>query len=356
MPASLSDSSAAIDQRWRAVCERDARQDGAFVYGVATTGIYCRPSCVARKPLRRNVRFFSDGAQAQAAGFRACLRCRPDALTQAAALVARACRLIAEADETPDVAALAQALSVSVTHFHRVFRKATGLTPHAYAAGVRAERARQALHAGQSVTEAAFEAGFRSASRFHAQSQAMLGMPARRFRAGGAGEQIRFALAECALGALLVAASSQGVCAIALGDTPEELLRELQENFGRAELVGDDRGFGDWIARIVAFVEAPAQGLELPLDLRGTAFQLRVWACLRAIPPGQTLTYSDVAQRIGAPAAVRAVASACAANRLALAVPCHRVVRLDGSLSGYRWGLARKHELLVRETAGPKDT
>lgn len=353
--ASRREARAAVtlaDPRWTAVRARDAGADGRFFYSVASTGVYCRPSCGARTPRPENVSFHASRTDAEAAGFRPCKRCRPDLPPLAerqAAMVAALCRQIDDADTLPSLDALAASAGCSRFHLLRVFRAHTGLTPRAWAAARRAERLRKRLADGASVTEAIVDAGYGSTSRVYEKSARPLGMTPRRYRAGGADTDIRFAIAQCALGALLVAASPQGVCAIALGDDADALARELQDRFPQARLSGDDADFARVVAQVVGFVEAPRIGLALPLDLRGTAFQQRVWAALRAIPPGQTLSYAELAQRIGAPAAVRAVASACAANTLAVAVPCHRVVRTDGSLSGYRWGVARKRALLDRE-------
>lgn len=353
--ASRREARAAVtlaDPRWAAVRARDAGADGRFFYSVASTGVYCRPSCGARTPRPENVSFHASRTDAEAAGFRPCKRCRPDLPPLAerqAAMVAALCRQIDDADTLPSLDALAASAGCSRFHLLRVFRAHTGLTPRAWAAARRAERLRERLADGASVTEAIVDAGYGSTSRVYEKSARPLGMTPRRYRAGGADTDIRFAIAQCALGALLVAASPQGVCAIALGDDADALARDLQDRFPQARLSGDDADFARVVAQVVGFVEAPRIGLALPLDLRGTAFQQRVWAALRAIPPGQTLSYTELAQRIGAPAAVRAVASACAANTLAVAVPCHRVVRTDGSLSGYRWGVARKRALLDRE-------
>jgi AraC family transcriptional regulator of adaptative response/methylated-DNA-[protein]-cysteine methyltransferase len=342
------------DARWAAVCQRDAAAE-PFFYAVLTTGVYCRPSCAARRPNRENVRFFDSPAAAEAAGFRACKRCRPEALPLAqrqAAQIAQACRLI-EAAETPlALEALAAQVGLSAHHFHRLFRTRTGLTPRAWAAGLRERRLREALQGEASVSEAIYAAGYNASSRFYEQADQVLGMTPGAFRAGGAKARIRFALGQCSLGAILVAATERGLCAISLGEAPEPLLRELEDRFPQAELVGGDAAFETWMAQVVGAIETPGIALALPLDLRGTAFQLRVWQALSEIPPGTTLSYTELAQRIGAPAAVRAVAGACAANTLAVAIPCHRVVRSDGSLSGYRWGVARKQILLERE-AGP---
>ncbi len=271
------------------------------------------------------------------------------------ARVAAACRQIEHSATPPDLAALATAAGLSRFHFHRLFRQVTGMTPKAYAEAARTARVQSQLAAGARVTDTIFAAGFESASPFYATVQRNIGMPVRSFRSGGRGEVIHFAVAQCVLGALLVAASGNGVCAILLDDDPQVLVQSLQQRFPHAELVGADTGFEEWVARIVGFIEAPGVGLDLPLDLRGTAFQRRVWQALRELPPGQTLSYSDLARRIGLPGSARAVARACASNPLALAVPCHRVVRTDGSLSGYRWGVERKRLLLERERRATED-
>ena len=268
---------------------------------------------------------------------------------QHAGRIAGACRQIRESDTAPSLAELAGAAGLSPSHFHRVFKAATGLTPHQYARAVRAERVRGGLGAGRRVTDSIHDAGFGSSSRFYESATARLGMAPRQYRAGGAGSRIRFAVAACSLGALLVARSERGICAITLGDDPDKLVRGLQDQFPHAELAGGDPGFEALVAQVVGFVEDPSIGLDLPLDIRGTAFQERVWQALRQVPAGSTVSYTELARRIGSPAAVRAVAGACAANRLAVAVPCHRVVRRDGDLSGYRWGVERKRELLRRE-------
>jgi AraC family transcriptional regulator of adaptative response/methylated-DNA-[protein]-cysteine methyltransferase len=340
-------------ERWDAVRRRDRAMDGRFVYAVATTGVYCRPSCAARPARRENVSFFADGAAATRAGYRACKRCRPDGPGRAeeqAAAIARACRLIDAAEAPPPLAELAAAVGLSRFHFHRLFRETTGLTPRGYAAARRAERLREGLAAAGTVTEALYEAGFGSNGRFYEAAPAMLGMPPTAWRDGGRDAEIRFALGSCALGAVLVAATAKGVCAISLGEDPAALLDEFQARFPKARLIGGDPEFESLVARAVALVEAPGAGGEaLPLDIRGTAFQQRVWQALREIPPGTTTTYTELARRIGLPRSVRAVARACASNAIAVAIPCHRVVRQDGGLAGYRWGLARKQALLARE-------
>lgn len=267
-----------------------------------------------------------------------------------AALVAAACRRIEQAETSPALDALAREAGLSPYHFHRLFKAITGLTPRAYAQARRGKALRDALaRPGTRVVDAAFDAGFNASSRFYDSADALLGMKPAQYRDGGADARIMFAIAQSALGALLVARSGRGLCAISLGDDPEALLRELQERFPRAELVGGDAGFEQLVAQVVGFVEAPRLGLDLPLDIRGTAFQQRVWEALRKVPVGETVSYAEIAARIGAPSAVRAVAQACAANTLAVAIPCHRVVRSDGALSGYRWGIARKQQLLARE-------
>lgn len=344
------------DPRWLAVQARDTAADGSFFYAVKTTGIYCKPSCGARTPLRHNIEFYDTAAAAEQAGFRACKRCKPhqrSLLEQHAAMITQVCRLIEQAEDLPSLAKLAAHAGLSPYHFHRVFKRVTGLTPKAYATAHRTRRVRDELVQGAKVTDAIYEAGYNASSRFYAQSNQVLGMTPSSYRAGGAGTRIRFAIAECSLGAILVAASDKGLCAIFIGDEPEQLLRDLQDRFQQAELIGADAGYEQLVAKVIGFVEAPAIGLDLPLDIRGTAFQQRVWQALCEIPVGSTVSYAEVAKRIGAPKAVRAVAGACAANTLAVAVPCHRVVRTNGSLSGYRWGVERKRTLLARE-AGKK--
>ncbi len=268
-----------------------------------------------------------------------------------AACIAEACRRIEAAEVVPDLRSLAVRAGLSTHWFHRVFKATVGLTPRAYAAAHRARRLRSALGDSATITEAAYSAGFGSSGRFYEASDAVLGMPPSTWRDGGRGTEIRFAVGQCSLGAIAVAQSDRGVCAILLGDDPDALVRELQDQFPRADLVGADAEFERTVAQVIGFIEAPRLGLDLPLDVRGTAFQQRVWQALRAIPPGETLSYAQIAERIGAPRAVRAVGQACAANRLAVAIPCHRVVRRDGDLSGYRWGVERKRTLLERESA-----
>jgi AraC family transcriptional regulator of adaptative response/methylated-DNA-[protein]-cysteine methyltransferase len=300
------------------------------------------------------VAFHATAADAERAGFRPCKRCRPDQPArneQQAAKVAEVCRFIQNADETPTLNALAERAGLSSFHLHRLFKEVTGLTPKAYAAAHRDRRVRDALARSETVTDAIYDAGYNSNGRFYERSNEVLGMTPTRFRAGGADTDIRFAIGQCALGAILVAQSALGVCAIALGDDPDALARELQDRFPQARLIGGDPAFEQMVARVVGFVEAPGVGLDLPLDVRGTAFQQRVWQALRDIPPGSTASYAEIAERIGSPKSVRAVAQACGANALAVAIPCHRVVRSDGGLSGYRWGVERKSALLKREAS-----
>jgi AraC family transcriptional regulator of adaptative response/methylated-DNA-[protein]-cysteine methyltransferase len=342
----------ASDPRWTAVLARDRSADGTFVYSVKTTGVYCRPSCGARPARPENVAFHATPGEAERAGFRPCKRCKPGEPSLAernTARVAELCRFIASAPQTPGLAELAKRSRMSPYHLHRVFKAVTGLTPRAYAAAHRARRVRDGLDGSPTVTDAIYGAGYNSSGRFYEESNGLLGMTPASYRAGGAHTEIRFAIGQCSLGAILVAASERGVCAILMGDDPGRLARDLQDRFPRANLIGGDAGFEKLVAKVVGLVEAPRLGADLPLDVRGTAFQQRVWQALRAIPAGRTTTYTELARRIGAPKSVRAVASACAANKLAVAIPCHRVVRSDGGLSGYRWGVERKRALLARE-------
>lgn len=337
---------------WNAVKARDRSFDGKLLYSVATTGVYCRPSCPARLAKRENVAFHASCADAEAAGFRPCKRCKPNepSLHETyAAKVAEACRLIEEAEEAPKLDDLARASGLSTFHFHRVFKAIAGVTPKAYAVAHRQKRVRENLKRTKSVTEAIHEAGFNSSGRFYANSTDVLGMTPSEFRKGGANAAMKFAVGECSLGSILVAATDKGITAIFFGDDPEALVHDLEDRFPHATLIGGDRAFEDTMAKVVGLVEAPENGLSLPLDVRGTAFQHCVWQALREIPVGETVTYSQIAERIGMPKAVRAVAAACAANKIAVAIPCHRVVRSDGSLSGYRWGIARKSMLIERE-------
>src|SRR6195952_1422672 len=341
-----------LDPRWARVAARDKTADGAFWYSVATTGVYCRPSCPSRLPNPRNVQLHDSVDAAQAAGFRACRRRNPGGISidaANAAIVTKACRLIDEAAEPLSLAQLADSVELSPHYFHRLFKKTTGLTPKAYAVAGRSARLRAGLARATTVTEAFHEAGYGSNGRFYEASTGVLGMSPTHYRSGGTDEVLTFAVGQCSLGAILVASSAKGVAAILLGDDPETLVRDLEDRFPRAGLIGGDAAYEQLVARVVGLVEAPAHGLDLPLDVRGTAFQQRVWMALREIPAGKTETYSSIAEKIGSPRSVRAVAGACAANAHAAAIPCHRVVRHDGALSGYRWGVERKRELIDRE-------
>jgi AraC family transcriptional regulator of adaptative response/methylated-DNA-[protein]-cysteine methyltransferase len=344
----------ANDPRWARVVARDRTADGHLWYSVLTTGVYCRPSCPSRAANPRNVQLHDTVEQAKATGFRPCKRCHPDGLSidaENAAIVARVCRLIEQSEEEPSLTDLAKAVGRSPSYFHRRFKAVTGLTPKDYASARRAAKLREGLATGSSITEAIYDAGFNSSGRFYEKSTDMLGMTPTQYRAGGASEEIRFAVGETSLGAILVASSRKGVAAILLGNDPSELVRELQDRFRKAHLIGADKDYEALVARVVGFIETPALGLDLPLDVRGTAFQQRVWQALQEIPVGQTVSYTKIAQRIGSPKSVRAVANACAANNLAVAIACHRVVRNDGSLSEYAWGVERKQALLAREAA-----
>lgn len=344
----------ADDPRWARVVARDRTADGQFWYCVSTTGIYCRPSCPSRTANPKNVTLHDTLAAAKASGFRPCKRCHPDGGSleaENAALVAKACRLIEASEQAPSLRELADAVGRSVSYFHRMFKASTGLTPKDYVAARQAERVRARLAAGGSVTKTIYDAGFTSSGRFYEKSTDMLGMTPSKYRAGGADEDIRFAVGQSSLGAILVASSDKGVAAILIGDDPQVLVQDLQDRFPKARLIGGDAGYEQLVAHVVGFVEAPQIGLDLPLDIRGTAFQQRVWQALRDIPPGTTVSYAGIARAIGAPKAIRAVAGACASNTIAIAIPCHRVVRNDGSLSGYAFGIARKRALIEREAA-----
>ena len=333
------------DKAWSAVLQRDRRFDGRFVTGVLTTGIYCRPSCAARHPARGNVRFFADGAEARAAGLRACKRCRPDEVGRDEAAVLAAIDEIKASEGLPRLDELAAAVGYSPTHFQRVFTRATGLSPAAYARALREERAREALAEGESVTDAIYDAGFESASRFYDSMQGRLGMAPSAWVKGGAGVTIRWAVVESSLGPMLVAASDKGVCRLSFGRGREE----LERLFPKAELVEGGADFAALLQRVVAAIDDPASGRDIPVDVRGTAFQERVWQELRRIPPGETRSYAEIAAAAGNPRAVRAAGSANGANHVPVLIPCHCVVRSDGSLGGYAYGLEIKKKLLERE-------
>lgn len=337
-------------ERWAAVQRRDARAEGAFFYGVRTTGIYCHPTCSARLPKRENVSFFALKEDAEAAGFRACKRCTPDATAPGAArsaLIVRACQLIEEAEEAPALNELAAAVGLSPAHFHRLFKASVGVTPKRYAAAVRDRRLKEHLTNGAPVTTAIYSAGYNAPSRFYEGAAERLGMSASHYQRGAAGLTIRYAVAESWLGWLIVGATERGVCAIEFGNSPAQLTETLRGRFPRANLQPDESN--GWLTDVLALIEMPGKALDLPLEIQGTAFQQQVWRVLQSIPSGETRSYTEVAAMVGRPAAVRAVAQACASNKVAVAIPCHRVVRCDGELSGYRWGTERKKKLLERE-------
>ncbi len=352
-PAAARAAAVLADPRWQRVRARDASADGSFVYAVQTTGVYCRPSCGSRRARPENVEFHRNAAAAAGAGFRACKRCAPDGPSPKdtqAAKIAALCRMLEAGDTVPRLKDLAAAAGLSLFHTQRLFKAVTGVTPRAYAAARREARVREELRSpATTVTAAIYEAGYASSGRFYERSNQLLGMTPTKYRSGGAKVAIRFAIGDCSLGAILVAATERGVCTIGLGDDPEALVHDLERRFPHAELVGADVAFEALVARVVGLVEQPGVAAGLPLDIRGTAFQKRVWKALAGIPAGQTRSYSEVAATIGAPRGARAVARACAENALAVAIPCHRVVRTDGDLSGYRWGVFRKRALLERE-------
>jgi AraC family transcriptional regulator of adaptative response/methylated-DNA-[protein]-cysteine methyltransferase len=342
------------EECWNAVTRRDRAADGKFYYSVRTTGVYCRPSCASRLPRRENVEFHRTPADAEAAGFRACKRCRPTERTPVEAqlaAVSNACAILAERDTPPSLAELASAVGVSPFHFHRLFKQVVGATPREYARAQRVARFGEALDRGERVTRAVYGAGFGSSSRAYQAAVSAMGMTPGARRRAGLGEAIRFATAKTALGWVLVAATEKGVCAAELGDRRESLVQALRARFAAADVREDRAGLRDWIAQIAAFIASPDHALELPLDVRGTAFQAQVWRALQRIPLGSTASYSEIAAALGRPRAVRAVAQACAQNPVALVVPCHRAVRRDGELAGYRWGVERKRALLARESA-----
>jgi AraC family transcriptional regulator, regulatory protein of adaptative response / methylated-DNA-[protein]-cysteine methyltransferase len=339
---------------WRAVENRDAGADGSFFYAVRTTGVYCRPGCASRRPLRANTVFFETTAAAEADGFRPCKRCRPtdgSAASRHLAAIEKACALLRTCETMPSLAELAEAAAISRFHFHRVFKQITGTTPRDYARTHRLGQFGQRLGSGQPVAEAIYASGFGSSSRAYEDAPSALGMTPGVRRRGGDGETIRFVTVSTPLGWALVAATERGICMTALGDDRDQLASALRQRFPAAEVVAEDGGLRQWADRIVRFITAPERNLDLPIDIRGTAFQARVWRALQKIPLGKTMSYAEIAAALGQPKAVRAVAQACAANKLALIVPCHRVIRSDGDLGGYRWGVERKRALLARERA-----
>lgn len=338
------------EDRYAAFARRDASLRGAFVMGVKTTGIYCRAGCPARTPKRENVRFFAEASEARAAGFRPCLRCRPDgAVSDRSALVADACRYIEAQETAPTLEQVAAWAGVSPYHFHRQFKAETGVTPKAYAAAVLDRRARDALAAGAGVVEAALDAGYGSVGRFHEAARKRMGMTPAAFRSRGAGAALRVSVAPCSLGWVLVAATQTGLAAVELGDDPQAMTADFRTRFSAATAVEDDAALTRLVEQVVGLIDGETTGADLPLDVRGTAFQQRVWEALRRIPAGEVRTYAAIAAEIGAPKAVRAVGAACGANPVAVVTPCHRVVGSSGKLTGYRWGVERKRALLDRE-------
>ncbi len=338
------------EQRWQAVMHRDASQDGQFVFAVQTTGVYCRPSCKCRQPLRQNVHFYDSPAQAEAAGFRACKRCTPDRLAFEAEIGARVCAFIdAHLDERLTLDRLGEAVGLSPAHLQRVFKQVTGVSPRQYVEARRVGQLKANLREGQPIASALYDAGFSSSSRVYEDAGAKLGMTPAAYRKGGAGMHIRYTISECPLGYLLVGATERGLCAVSLGDSPAAVEAWLNTDYPQAELEQADAGLTAVVEQLVRHLAGELPHLDLPLDVQATAFQLRVWEALRQIPYGQTRSYAQVAQALGEPTAARAVARACASNRVALVIPCHRVVRGDGDLSGYRWGVKRKAALLATE-------
>jgi AraC family transcriptional regulator, regulatory protein of adaptative response / methylated-DNA-[protein]-cysteine methyltransferase len=344
------------DSRWQAVLGRDKEFDGEFVYAVKTTGVYCRASCPSRVAKRGNVAFFDTTIEAQAAGFRACKRCNPDGVSlehARNAAVNVACDFLKATSGNVALTTLAERASMSAHHFHRVFKSITGVTPKAYQKTLQQSRITEALGKNKTVTDAIYDAGFNSSGRFYENAEAILGMTPGSYKNGGKNEDIRYAVEPCALGVILVAATPRGVCAIEFGDSAHDLVHRLRTRFPLARFQPADKIFKAWLGKILEYIDHPGTQprglLDLPLDIQGTVFQQRVWKAIREIPAGATLSYSEVAQKIGKPKAVRAVASACAGNSIAVLIPCHRVVRANGELSGYRWGVARKAELLRRE-------
>jgi len=338
---------------WQAVLTRDARWDGVFVYGVRSTRIYCRPTCSSRRPQREKVAFFMDCDEAEAAGFRACKRCHPRQVsteTMNAALVQQAIRLIeAHTGDDPSLSELSQQVGVSPSHLHRLFKTSTGLTPHQYAEAQRLNRFKHEVKDGADLTTALYNSGYSSSSRLYEKSARHLGMTPAAYRRGGAGKRINYTLVKVTLGLMLVAATEHGLCALYFGSSGEELEKALQAEYPAAERVRNEAPLKDCLDRLLRYLDGEPLELDLPLDLQATVFQLRVWQELRAIPLGETRSYSQVAEAIGRPTAVRAVARACAENPVGLVTPCHRVIRSDGSLGGYRWGLERKEALLAQE-------
>lgn len=337
------------EMQWQHVMQRDARQDGRFVYAVKTTGVYCRPSCPSRRPRRESVEFFAEPRQAERAGYRACLRCKPTEISSQTQMVQRARHILEGATEVVTLAELSRKVGVSPFYLQRLFRRATGLSPREYQSARRMQRMKHGLRQGDDVTTALYDAGFGSPSRLYEQTAPQLGMTPGTYRRGGQGVMITYAVVPSALGRILVAATTRGVCAVRFGDSATRLEQELRSEFHAATLVRDEAAMRPYVQPLLASLRGERVTIDLPLDVRATAFQKRVWDALRRIPTGETRSYREVAEEIGEPSAVRAVARACATNPVAVAVPCHRVVRSDGELAGYRWGIARKRKLLEQE-------
>jgi AraC family transcriptional regulator of adaptative response/methylated-DNA-[protein]-cysteine methyltransferase len=338
--------------RWQAVEARDRRAEGQFFYAVVTTGIFCRVTCPSRRPRRENAAFFVTAAEAQQAGYRPCLRCHPTGRSpeqEHNAAIRAACALIDQAETPPPLKDLAEAAGLSPFHFHRLFKAITGVTPRSYIASKRVTKVQRELAAGTPVTDALYGAGYGSSSRLYEQAHASLGMTPAAFRQGGSGAAIRWTIATTPLGRLIVAATPAGICMIEFGADEADLEARLHSRFPRSANIRTDAELSAQVQAIADFIDLPERGLNLPLDIQGTAFQRRVWQALQAIPPGETASYTDIAERLGQATAARAVARACAANGIALAIPCHRVIRGNGELSGYRWGVDRKRNLLARE-------
>jgi AraC family transcriptional regulator of adaptative response/methylated-DNA-[protein]-cysteine methyltransferase len=353
-PGSLADMNDISDARWLAVLARDAAADGAFCYAVTTTGVYCRPACPSRRPRREHARFFDDAASAQRAGFRPCRRCRPQDVDTETRVVAQVRSLLEAPGPPPSLRQLGDAVGLSPYHLQRVFKRATGASPKQYAMAVRADRLKDELRQGRSVTTAIQEAGYGSTATAYADAGARLGMSPGAYQRGGEGEDVAYDVVDSPLGRMLVAATSRGVCALLFGDD-EEVLAELQRDFPQAGLRRDSDAVAPLVRQALSHLEGCSLAFDLPMDAVGTTFQRRVWAALAAIPPGETRSYRDIAEMIGSPGAARAVAQACAANRVAIAVPCHRVVRSDGKPGGYRWGAERKRRLLLQEASTRPD-
>src|SRR5450432_210816 len=348
-------SAQAAENYWRATLARDARADGEFILGVRSTHIYCRPSCPARRPLRRNVIFFRSGSEAEKRGFRPCLRCKPNEKSAALRLVERAARELAQpGEDIVRVESLARKLAATPSALRRAFQQITGLAPRDLADALRLKRFKSLLRAGKNITDALYETGYGSSSRVYERSDAQLGMTPSAYQKGGKGMKLNYTIAKSPLGKVLVAATEKGVSAVYLGGAESALLAELKAEYPRAEIAPAAQAYQRWVAEIVRQIEGRPSSVELPLDVQGTAFQRRVWKELQRIPRGTTRTYTQVAQSLGRPRAVRAVARACATNPVSIVVPCHRVIRQDGNLAGYRWGLSRKEQLLTAERSSAK--